>query len=123
MNVIARISHANAIAFAFLQVESGSRCHLVSRIGYAVDRPLIESFNRGVLLFEEHVKDLVGLLRAAGARIAEMRVVPFERLRWKPLRLAFVTGVLDHGAHAVMAIVVGKVSHDPNAGVVHLHGG
>ena len=38
--------------------------------------------------------------------MAEMRVVPAEWFGSNPLRLAFLSGVLDDDAHAVMAIIV-----------------
>ena len=52
-----------------------------------------------------------------------MGVVPFEGMGREPLGFAFVSGVFDYDAHAVMAVVVGEVAHDPDAGVVHLNDG
>ena len=51
------------------------------------------------------------------------RVVPLERLRLRPLRLALGTGVLDDDPHAALAVVVGKIAHDPDARMVHLDDG
>ena len=55
--------------------------------------------------------------------VAEVGVVPLEGLWREPLWLAFVACVLDDDAHAMAAVVVGEVAHDPDAGVVHLDDG
>ncbi len=34
-----------------------------------------------------------------------------------------MAGVFDDDAHAVMAVVVGEVAHDPDAGVIHFDDG
>ncbi len=52
-----------------------------------------------------------------------MGVVPFEGSGSEPLRLGFAAGVFDDDAHAVMAIVVVEVSHDPDAGMIHFDDG
>src|SRR5579864_9838809 len=119
MDVIARIAHPNAIALALMQVKRRRGGHLVRGIWCAVDRPLIESFERGILLLEEHLEHVIGW-NGLVPRLAEPRIIPLERLRRKPLRLSFRSRVFDHGTHAVMAIVVCCVSHYPNARMIHL---
>ena len=52
-----------------------------------------------------------------------MGVVPLEGWGWEPDRLAVGICVFDDDAHAVMAIVVGKVAEDPRAGVTHYYQG
>ena len=44
-----------------------------------------------------------------------------EGLGRRPDRLAFLTGILDDNAHAVAAIIIRQVAHDPYAGMVHRH--
>jgi len=62
--------------------------HLIGRIGNAVDGPLIEPVESGVLFFEKHFEDFIGL-RGGGNRVAEVGVVPLEGLGRDPLGLAF----------------------------------
>ena len=37
--------------------------------------------------------------------------------------LAGPAGVFDSDAHAVMAVVVGEIAEDPDAGMIHFHDG
>jgi hypothetical protein len=74
VDVITRIAHANAVALPLMQMEGRRRHHLLYGVRHSVDGPLIESVERGVLLFEEHVEHFVGR-RGGGAGIAEVRVV------------------------------------------------
>src|SRR6202158_5521467 len=122
VNVVTGVAHADAVTLAFFQVKGWLAHHLISRISDAVDGPLIESVEGGVLFFEQHGECLVGLGGVCGG-IAEVRVIPFERSGRKPLRLGLAAGIFDDDAHAVTAIVVVEVSHDPDSGMVHLDDG
>src|ERR1039458_8944402 len=77
VDVITRIAHANAVALALVQMEGRRRHHLLPGIRHAVDGPLIESVERGVLLFEDHVQHLVRL-GGRDARIAKVGVIPLK---------------------------------------------
>ena len=70
------------------------------------------------MLDDRHLDRLVGCGRR-GVRLAEPRVIPAERLRLDPLRLALLARVFDDDAHAVSAVVIGEIAHDPDAGVIH----
>ncbi len=122
VDVVAGVAHADAVALALMEMKGWRGHHLMCGIGYAIDGPLIEAIECGVLFFEEHVEGFVGL-RGGWVGIAEVGVVPLEGMGWEPLGLAFVACVLDYDAHAVVAVVVGEVAHDPDAGVVHLDDG
>jgi hypothetical protein len=56
-------------------------------------------------------------------RRGEAAIVPLERRRLDPLRLAAVAGVLDHDAHAARAVVIGEVAEYPYARMRHLDDG
>src|SRR5271165_911324 len=122
VDVVAGIAHSNAVALALMKMKRRRRHHLVHRVGNAVDGPLIEAVERGVLLFEEHVEYFVRC-RGCGGGIAEVRVVPLERLRWNPLWLALIAGVLNHDAHTMVTVVISQVSHDPDSGMIHFYNG
>src|SRR5579863_8159936 len=110
MNIIAGVAHAEAVALALLQVIS--RIHVAARKSYAVDRPLIETPVCGIPFGKGHFNHFVRL-GGNSIRLGETRIVPVEWLGRRPDWLSFVPGVFDDDAHAVTAIVVGKVSHDP----------
>ena len=40
-----------------------------------------------------------------------------------PFGLAVAAAILDNDSHAVLAIVIGEVAQNPNAGMIHLHDG
>src|SRR5271165_6652570 len=100
VNIVARIAHADAVALPLVQVKGWLCRHLLHGIGYPVDRPLVESVERGVLLFEEHVERFVRLRRGC-AEITEVRIVPLERPWRNPLWFAFGSGIFDDDPHAV----------------------
>ncbi len=64
-----------------------------------------------------------GLGWSTRVRRTEARVIPLEGRRREPLGFACVSGVFDDDAHAVMAVVIGGVAHDPDAGMIHLDDG
>src|SRR6202034_3682947 len=43
-----------------------------------------------------------------------------ERVWSHPLRLALLSAVFNHHAHAMLPVVVRDIAHDPNARVIHL---
>jgi len=59
MNIVAGISHAQAVVFPLVQMKRRRGHHLRVGVGHAVDGPLIESVARGVLFLEEHVENFV----------------------------------------------------------------
>ncbi len=60
---------------------------------------------------------------AAAPGFAEAGVAPTEGRRLEPEGFGGMAGVFDDDAHAVMAVVVGEVAHDPDAGVLHVDDG
>ena len=61
MDVVAGVAHADAVALALMGMEGRLGHHLMHQgLGYAVDGPLIEAVECGVL-FEEHIEGFVGL--------------------------------------------------------------
>ena len=120
MDVVAGVVHAQPVALAVLQPESRPYRLHVERL--AVDRPLVEAVE-GRVAFGE--RQLDGFVRRGRRRIrrGEAAIVPLERWRLDPLRLAAVAGVLDHDAHAAVAIVIGQVAEYPHARTRHLDDG
>jgi len=55
VDVVAGIAHPYAVPLTLMQVKGGCRHHLILGIRHPIDGPLIESIQRGVLLFKEHV--------------------------------------------------------------------
>src|SRR5690349_13123 len=76
----------------------------------------------GIAFGKAHFDDVVRL-GSSSIRFGESRVIPVEGLGWSPYGLAFLTRVFDNDSHAVAAIVIGQVSHDPHAGMIHLDDG
>ena len=84
----------------------------------AIDGPEIETFVGGVLFGEEHVDGFVGV-GGGGPGGGEAEVVPLEGGRGSPEGLGLLIGVFDDDAHAVVAVVVGEIAENPDAGMIH----
>lgn len=91
-------AHAQPVPFALLHLEHWM--HLIFRKRDVVYSPAIEAIRGGILLGKG--------------------IVPLKRFRGDPLRLARLASVFNHDSHAVLAVVVGRIAHDPNTGMVHL---
>src|SRR5579862_6048472 len=96
-----------------------SRLHAATPEGDVVNRPKIKSVLRRVLLGESHRDSFVR--RGGCLGIREAGVVPVKRLGGRPDGLAFLAGILHDDAHAVAAIIIGEVAHDPYSGMIHLN--
>ena len=60
----------------------------------------------------------------AASAFAKLRIVPFDRLcRRYPLRLTLIACILNNNPHAVFAVVIGKIAHDPDSRMVHFDNG
>src|SRR5580704_3770830 len=120
MNVVARVTHAQPVAFPFFQMK-GCGCDLLLHgIRNSIDRPTIKTLFGGIVFRERHIEGVVG----SGSRrtnFAETRVIPAKRLGWQPSGFPLLARVFDDDAHAVIAIVVGQISHDPYARMIHLN--
>src|SRR5499427_6188906 len=121
MDVVAGIPHAYAVALALLHLKGCGNGFVAHRISYAVNRPAVEALHCCIVFGEQHVE---GFIRCRNvAVLPKLAIVPLERRRRHPLRLALHARILHHNSHAVMPVVVGRVTHDPNARMVHLHDG
>ena len=91
-------------------------------IGYAVlfDTPTIEAPLRRVVLCKGHFESFVGHWRSR-AWLCETRIVPVKRLRRRPQRFSCVARIFHDDAHAVTAIVIRQISHDPYTRMVHFN--
>src|SRR3974390_1267519 len=120
MNVITGIAEFEPVAVALMY--RIHRLHRLHRERFAVEGPLVEPIQRAVVFDDRHLDCLIG---RGGRRIrfAKARVVPAERLGLYPLRLALGARVFNDNAHAMLAVVIGQVAHDPHADMIHLDNG
>src|SRR6185312_12784658 len=98
------------------------RGHVHHVEGNTVDAPTVEPIIGGIVFGKEHIDNLIGL----GHRlviVTEDAIIPGIGFGGDPLRFAFVVRIFHDDTHAVAAVIVGEVAHDPYAGVVHLHDG
>jgi hypothetical protein len=112
MNVITRITHSQMISPAAAKMKH--QVDVVHRERSTIDRPLVESVERRIVLGEQHLDDLVGSLGG---------VIPFGGLRLDPDGFAFRTGIFHNHAHTVLAVIIGKVAENPDTGMIHLDDG
>src|SRR5271167_5191328 len=119
MNIIAGISHAEAVAPALPQMEGGGDDSLRHGIGPSINRPSVKTPFGGVVLGKHHLECLVRR-RSGGTSFGKTRVVPREALRRDPNRLCLMSRVLHYNTHTVRAIVMREITHDPNTWTVHL---
>ena len=98
------------------------RFHLLHREGDVVDGPLVEAVKRSVVLGEGHDDRLVGR-GSDRVRLAEMGVIPMERGRLRPCRLAGSPCIFNDDTHASRAVVIGEITHHPHAWMIHLDDG
>ena len=117
VNVIARVTEFEPVAVPPLQCVDG--LHRLHRKSLPVQRPPVEAAERRVVLLDRHHDRFVGCW-PAGARFTKIRIVPAEGPGLDPCRLARMSGIFDDDAHAVAAIVVGKIAHHPDPGMRHL---
>src|SRR5665213_2522854 len=120
MNVIAGIAEFQAVAASLVHGEH--RLHRLHRKSFAVERPLIEPVECGVVLDDGHLDRLVRLRQLAGG-LAEARVIPAKWFGLGPLRLALHSCVFDDDAHTMPTIVVVEIAHHPYTGMIHLNDG
>jgi hypothetical protein len=113
VDVVAGVAEFQTVAAAFLERMGG--LHGLRGEGFAIERPAVEAAQRAVLLDDEKI---VRLIRRGGASalLAEESVILKIRGRLDPLRLPGLVCIFENDAHAVAAILVGEIAHDPDAG-------
>src|SRR5215467_4748980 len=75
MNVVARVTHVQAVAFPLFQMKARGNDSLRHRMGDTIDSPAIEALFRGVVLCKGHLKRLVRRC-CIGVRFSETGIVP-----------------------------------------------
>src|SRR5579862_4479091 len=118
MDVVARVSQPESVALPRREMEHRLRVALRER--HTVDRPLVEAGGGRVVLGEGHFEGLIGSCGYPGRDSAEARIVPVKWWRGNPGRRTGATRVLDHDTHAVAAVIVSQISHDPHPRMAHL---
>src|SRR5258708_1175153 len=120
MNVVAGIVHPQAVTLALLEMVSG--CHRIARKHRVINSPQVESVVGRVPLCKGHVNHFVWLC-GSSVSLGEASIIPMERLGRCPARLSFVPRVLNDNAHAVTAVIVRKITHNPYTWMMHLDDG
>src|ERR1700722_18128381 len=92
--------------------------HLVQRVGDTVDRPAIEPLERGIVFGKSHINYLVGRLRMTICP-TEAAVIPGKGMGSYPLWFPGTSAVFDHDSHPVAAVIITRIAHHPNTGMVH----
>jgi hypothetical protein len=101
-------------------MECGSTNFAGHRVRYAIDRPPVKPFLSRIFLREGHLKYSVWHCSNRPGS-CETCVVSFEDRRSNPLRFHAALCVLDYDSHTVPAIIVGKITHNPDARMSHMH--
>ncbi len=100
-------------------MESEHRGHGLHRKRLPVKSPTIKPVFGGVVLDDGRLDRLIRG-RRRNIPLAKLRIIPVKRLRLQPLRFAIFAVVLNYDAHAMTAVVIGEIAHDPDAGMPHL---
>src|SRR5579883_1243190 len=120
MDVVARVAEFEAITAALMHGIHGP--HVVHREGFVVKQPSVEAVEGAIVLYDRKFHCFIRRSRRS-SRLAEYRVVPLVWLRPAPPRLAPGIRIFDDNSHAMVAVIVVKIAHDPHAGMVHFDDG
>src|SRR5437762_11162364 len=88
----------------------------------SINGPQIKALFSGILFLKCHLNRLVGG-RSSCSRLSEPRIAPAEMRRRDPLRFAHASRIFNHDAHAMVAVIVGKISHGPDTWMIHVYDG